>query len=368
MSGRVFIFAGGGTGGHLYPALAIAEAIEGFSPGSRSRFLCSTRSIDSEILRAEGVSFTPIAAAPFGLRPRALARFLRAWPGAVRSAERAIVEEDVSRVVLVAMGGFVAAPGVAAARRAGVRVALVNLDASPGKANRVIARRAALTLTTPAPFAPASWERITPIVRGEARARGTARECRASLGLDPELPTLFVSGGSQGARSINELMIRLAEDSPETFRGWQVFHQTGSREDDRVERAYERGGVRARVAPFVREIGLAWGASELAIARCGAGTVGEVWASRTPTLFLPYPYHRDEHQRHNAETLLSGGGEAPVLIERDRIDAAVNARVIGPILGELMGSPARREAMRGAFGKLGEPDGAREAGRRLLSL
>ncbi|MGD9692680.1 MAG: glycosyltransferase [Phycisphaerales bacterium] len=368
MSGRTFIFAGGGTGGHLYPALAIAQALRALEPESRSLFLCSTRAIDAEILGAEGVAFTPIPAAPFGTRPRALLRFLRAWPRAVRAAQRAMESCEGSRVRVVAMGGFVAAPAVAAARRVGAPVALVNLDAAPGKANKVIARRADLTLTTPAPLAPSSWERITPIVRGDAMASGSAEACREALGLDASLPTLFVSGGSQGARSINELMIVLAEDHPEIFRGWQVFHQTGVREDERVERAYESAGVRARVVPFVREIGRAWGAADLALARCGAGTVAEVWCSHTPTVFLPYPYHRDEHQRHNAEVLLAHEGDAPVIIEKDRIDPAVNAGVIGPILGSIMGAPERRRSMKTAFGKLGKPHGAHEAAVRLLSL
>lgn len=368
MSGRTFIFAGGGTGGHLYPALAISSALLERAPGSRHQFLCSTRAIDGEILRAEGVSFTPIPAAPFGARPGAFTRFLRAWPRAVREAERVIREAGGSDVVVVAMGGFVAAPAVAAARRVGAPVALVNLDAAPGKANRVIARRADVTLTTPAPLAPTSWERITPIVRKDALPAGDAAECRSVLGLDPSLPTLFVSGGSQGARSINELMIRLAEERASSFRGWQVYHQTGAREDDRVERAYGDAGIRAIVAPFVREIGRVWGAADLAIARCGAGTVAEVWASGTPTIFLPYPYHRDEHQRHNAEVLLRGGGVPPVVIERDRIDPGENARVIGPVIAGCMGSAERRAAMRGAFSGLGTPDGAREVAQRLLAL
>lgn len=366
MSGQTFIFAGGGTGGHLYPALAIWSAIRASCPEASHHFLCSTRAIDAEILGAEGVTFTPIPAAPFGVRPRSLSRFLRAWPGAVRAAERVLRDAGEGDTTLVAMGGFVAAPAVAAARRVGARVALVNLDASPGKANRVIARRADLTLTTPAPMAPATWERITPIVRADAWPGGDAGACRAALGLDPALPTLFVSGGSQGARSINELMIALAESCPDLFRGWQVFHQTGIREDDRVERAYEGAGVRAVVTPFVRGIGSAWGAADVALARCGAGTVAEVWASGTPTLFLPYPFHRDEHQRHNAETLLRAGAEAPVIIERDRIDAKENVRVIGPVLRALMGSSERRDAMRRAFSGFGKPDGAREAAVRLL--
>ncbi len=368
MSGRAFIFAGGGTGGHLYPALAISSAIRAREPEARHRFVCSTRAIDAEILEKEGVAFTPIRAAPFGVRPGSFLKFLRAWPGAVREAERLVREEGGAECVVVAMGGFVAAPVVAAARRVGAPVALVNLDAAPGKANRVIARRADLTLTTPAPLAPASWERITPIVRADALARGGPESCRAALGLDPALPTLFISGGSQGARSINEMMIRLAGTDAGMFKGWQVFHQTGVRDDDSVERAYAGAGIPGRVVPFVREIGLAWGAADAALARSGAGTVAEVWASATPTIFLPYPYHRDEHQRHNAEVLLREGGEAPVLIVRDLIDASENARVIGPLLADILGSKGRRMAMRAAFAGLGPIDGAREAAEHLLSM
>lgn len=370
----LLIFAGGGTGGHIYPALAVAEAARSLAPGVRCTFLCSTRPIDAAILRAHGATFEPIPAAPFGARPRALARFLMSWRGAVARA-RAVIEREAGTdgrmpVKLVAMGGFVAAPAVSAARRLRIPVALVNLDAVPGKANRVIARRADLNLsaTGPAERVPPSWRRIPPIVRRDAMPPAPPDECRRLLGLDPDTPTLFISGGSQGARTINDLLIHLLDTGAEirdAFRGWQVFHQTGDKGEAEVRAVYERAGIPARVVPFWDRIGVAWGAADAAIARSGAGTVGEVWASATPTIFLPYPYHRDQHQRINAEPLTRVGGAEVI---DDLIDPARSAPAFGAAIRRLLTDANRRVAMRDALRSLGPTDGAGQAAKAVLAL
>ena len=144
---RVILFAGGGTGGHIFPALAIAERLDA---ASRRVFICSDRAPDAEILRKERADFRVIPAKPFGVRPRALVMFLRSWGPSVRAA-RAIIRQSRAggaEATVVAMGGFVAAPVAQAARAEGVPVLLVNMDAVPGKANRWIARRAARVVTS----------------------------------------------------------------------------------------------------------------------------------------------------------------------------------------------------------------------------
>src|SRR6185369_12742683 len=142
------LFAGGGTGGHLFPALAIAEQVVERAPGTRVRFLCSDRPLDAEILRAErlgggAVGFEVVPAKPFGSRPVTLAKFVWSWGGAVRAGRAAILAAKKDGPVwVVAGGGFVAAPVVQAARAENVPVLMLNLDAVPGRANRWIARHA----------------------------------------------------------------------------------------------------------------------------------------------------------------------------------------------------------------------------------
>lgn len=364
------LFAGGGTGGHLFPALAIADALAETVPETRCRFICSDRPIDAQILTRAGVDHFPSRARPFSLRPQALGAFLAHWGPSVREA-RALIRggKGVGRAsVLIAMGGFVAAPAVQGARVSRTHVVLVNLDAVPGKANRWCARHAGTVLTAAEGAAvPAGWRRIGPIVRPEARAARPATEARASFDLDPNRPTLLVTGGSQGARSINQLMAAFIEAEPGTLAPWQVLHQTGGEaaEAETLQLLYDRAGIRARVLPFIDRVGDAWAAADCCVARAGAGTVAEAWANRVPCLFLPYPYHRDEHQRHNAAPLVQTGGG---LLAHDAIDPARNLETVGPVLRELILHDQKRRAMRAALDALGPADGAETVARVVSDL
>lgn len=362
MSGPAFVFAGGGTGGHIFPALAIAERLRERDPSARAHFLVSQRPLDAEILSRLGEAHGPLPAKPLIKRPLALARFAMSWGPSVRATRGTIRSlREGGPVALVAMGGFVCPPAVRGALAERAPVTLVNLDAVPGLANRFVARRAHDVVTsTPVPGR--DWELVGPIVRRAALPPADAAACRERLGLDPGARTLFVSGGSQGARSINELMLALAREG--ALAGWQVVHQTGRDADPAIAEAYEAAGVRARVAEFFDEVGLAWGAADLAIGRAGAGTVAEAWASRTPTVFLPYPYHADEHQRRNAEPLAAAGG---AVILSDRVDPAANLAEHRGALAGLLTDASRLTAMRDALGSLGPPDGADRVAERLLA-
>ena len=201
-------------------------------------------------------------------------------------------------------------------------------------------------------------------MRSAARARQDAAACRIALGLDPAKPTLLVTGASQGARSINDLMLGLVRDHAAALKGWQIVHQTGADEAERVRRAYEAAGIRAEVRPFFEGMGAAWGAADLAVSRAGAGSVAEAWANLVPTVFLPYPYHKDEHQRHNARPLAEAGA---AIIVKDRIEAGENLREAGAAIRDLLERGDRRDAMRAACRGLGPVDGAERIAAMLIS-
>jgi len=363
-SGLAVIFAGGGTGGHLFPALAIHEQLRTMG-NVRALFLCSRRPLDAKILSDEGVDFEPIPAEPVGLHPRRLAKFLWTWGEAVRASRAAIrrLKHDHARVEVVAMGGFVAAPAAQAARVEHCRVTLVNLDAVPGKANRWISRRATtiLTATNAAGF---DWPVVPPIVRGAALSPGDAAMCRRELGLDPARPTLLVCGGSQGAGSINKLLLALIARDAAAFHGWQVVHQTGKSDLDELRAAYAGANVPGVVEPFFQRMGSLWGAADFAVSRCGAGSVAEAWANRVPSVFLPYPYHKDEHQRHNAEPLDRVGG---CVIVTDHIEAQANISDAGARVLEMLREGTRRDAMRASLATLGPADGAARVARAIVA-
>lgn len=365
--GTIF-FAGGGTGGHIFPAIAIAEQVARSHPGARCVFVCSERPLDAEILRAQTLGGRPaefhaIPAQPFGVRPRALLRFLRTWGASIR-ASRGLIRGAQGPVAMVCLGGFVAAPAAQAARVERVPTLLVNLDAVPGLANRWIARFASRVVTSnPAPGR--AWKAVPPIVREAALGRESPAECRRSLGLDPALPVLLVTGASQGASSINGFMRAFVARSDRPLAGWQVIHQTGKTDTQECRAAYAAAGVPAVVQAFFDGMGACWGAAEAAVSRAGAGSVAEVWAARVPTLFLPYPYHRDQHQRFNAAPLERAGG---ALICSDQVDPARNLASLGPVLAELLGSAQRREALRAGLASLGPADGAARCAAEIAGL
>src|SRR5690606_17293760 len=145
-------------------------------------------------------------------------------------------------------------------------------------------------------------------IRRAALASADAAECRRRLGLDPDRRTLLVTGASQGAESLNRFMATFAERRPEALRDWQVIHLAGPRQIGDLRSAYERAGVPAAVFEFLDAMGEAWGAADLALSRAGASSVAEAVANRVPTIFAPYPWHKDQHQKRNAEPLIDAGG------------------------------------------------------------
>ncbi len=381
---RGVIFAGGGTGGHIFPGLAIAERLRersdlpdrrrGAEPAVRCVFAVSRRALDAQILGTAGEEMAIIPAEPLGIRPRALIRFISSWGKAVRASRaliRRVRDECPGGLDVLAMGGFVAGPFVQAARVEGAAVTLVNLDAVPGRANRWIAGRAGRVLSAvplEAGVLPARGgiTVVPPIVRRAALAPGPAAECRRMLGLDPDRPTLMVTGASQGARSVNEFATAfVGEHRAELLRDrWQVVHQTGKGEAEGARAAYGAAGVPAVVEAFFDRMGLLWGSADLAVSRSGAGSVAEAWANTVPTVFMPYPYHKDQHQKHNAQGLMAAGAS---IVCDDLIDAGRNVEAIGPALLELVRDAAARGRMRAAYAKLGPADGAERIAAQLLA-
>lgn len=370
-----FIFAGGGTGGHIFPALAIAERILAIAPNSRCHFVVSPRPLDAQIMSRAMLpsrdgpalaTFTQIAAHPFIARPKPLIRFVWNWGQGVRTS-REILQQAKSQgpVVLVATGGFVAAPAAQAARVERVPTLLVNLDAVPGKANVWISKRA-IRIVTAAPAQGFSWPTIPPIVRAAALATQSPEAARERLGLDASKPTLLITGGSQGASSMNQFMLAMLAQHASAFAGWQVLHQTGKdAPDDQLRAGYASANVPAIVAPFVDGLGSWWNAATLALARSGAGNVAEVWANRVPAIFMPYPYHKDQHQRINAQTLEQSGG---AFVHTDHIDGAKNIADAGTRLLTLLREPSRIAILRTSLDKLGPANGAEQTAAIALQL
>lgn len=380
------IFAGGGTGGHLFPMIAIAEAL-GCSAGSQrqAHFVTSRRRIDATVMDGRGFETLPIPAEPFGVRPRALWKFLSSWGSSVSAVRQLIrrckTDGNGATVRMVASGGFIAAPAVQAARVEGIPLVNLNLDAVPGKANLLINRFApagSVTFTTfPVAAAYAShWRTIPPIVRREALASAAApspQAAKSALGLDPSAPVLMVTGGSQGAGSINGLLALLARTGALGSGRWQVLHQVGRAEAPHdaqtLAGVYSEAGIRHIICDFNRAMGLWWAAADLCICRAGAGSVAEAWASATPAVFLPYPHHKDQHQVQNALPLVSTGGavllpdlrEPAITLGSQNDGSSPAARLLA-----LLADPGLLPSMRAALAKLGPVNGAEIVAQEVL--
>ena len=359
------VLAGGGTGGHIAPGIAIAERIAEIAPQYERVFACSTRPVDASMLENAGADFTPIPAEGLSPRPLKLMRFVRAFV-AGRAAARELLAERGTRVV-VALGGYVTGPVVAAAMAMRVPVLLVNLDATPGKANRWVAKRATRILSAcPTPSTPGFAERVVGMpVRDAARARKAREACLREFGLDPGFRTLLVTGASQGATSLNDLMLHMIRADRSAFGEWQVLHLVGNADRQPIERGYREAGVRATVVPFVHEMGLAWGAADLALSRAGANSVAEAVLNAVPAVFAPYPYHADLHQKWNAKPFHD---EGVAVLADDLVDPASNRATVGAALLGLMSDHARRESMRSRLRAMPAQDAALEIARAAVEL
>ncbi|MCH2133156.1 MAG: UDP-N-acetylglucosamine--N-acetylmuramyl-(pentapeptide) pyrophosphoryl-undecaprenol N-acetylglucosamine transferase [Phycisphaerales bacterium] len=373
-TGPRVLIVGGGSGGHISPGLAVAESLAG--RGVHCHFLCSQRSIDSTMLTQAGVSFEPVPARPFSTRPQGLLKCLLGMHQSSRRVKTLVSQTPCDGVLM--LGGFVAAstmPGFVASSRAGRLngpIVLLNLDRVPGKANRRVARHADVVLSAVDTLQSGFASRITGLpIRSAAQRPGTPEHCREALGLQPDTPVIFVTGASQGASSLNRLMQRILEAHCMPVDSYQVLHLSGSQADAALEQQYAQAGVPAVVLPFLDHMGLAWGAATVAISRAGANSVGEVQANAVPTIFLPYPHHRDRHQFHNAQPLVDAGGACIVEDDDDHQTAMAVAELTRSLLGDsskraamitALAAQSTQEAADQVASTLVGPPGTREAG------
>ncbi len=355
-SARTVLFAGGGTGGHIYPNVGIVEALRARRPDVAVRFLVSDRPGDAKIMDRLGEPFTPSPVRPLPTlrRPWEVVPFTRAWRRGTAQVRGLLREHHVAAVV--ATGGFVSGPAIVEAARAGLPRAMVNLDAVPGQANRLLVRRCSAVFTAYRSSRLPGARAIGLPMRAASKGAPDPAAARRALGL-PERPTLLVTGATHGATSVIHAMEALVRRPAlvQALSGWHVLHQCGTYDVPGLRRAYEAAGVDATVLDYLDAMGHAWAAADLAVSRAGAGSVAEAWANATPTLFLPNPYHRDQHQRHNAQPMADGGG-AVMLTEE--IDPERNADLMLPVLLDLLDDRRRREGMRTAARRTCPPDGA----------
>lgn len=357
MDGETYLFAGGGTGGHLFPGIAVAHMLHSLRPNAKISFFTTDRPLDGELLSRTPFEHVPQPVRPFSTRPWHWPRFLLNWNSSVAAARKRIRSENVRAVL--GLGGYAAGPPVYAARSCGVRCGILNPDAVPGRANRFLAGRVEWVAlqweVSRRYFKPGTPCCVTGCpIRMEFAHPPTPAEARVRFGLDPARPVLLVTGASQGARTINEAMLHAWPTFAKTHPDWQLFHLTGGAGVEEMKRAYANVS-NTLVMGFTHEMCAALAAADVVISRAGASTLAELTALGKPSILLPYPYHKDQHQRANGQVLADAG--AAVLLTDER-DPAANASRMIAALAELA-QPARRESMAAAARRSGRPDAAR---------
>ncbi|WAX56800.1 UDP-N-acetylglucosamine--N-acetylmuramyl-(pentapeptide) pyrophosphoryl-undecaprenol N-acetylglucosamine transferase [Jatrophihabitans cynanchi] len=303
--GERIVVAGGGTAGHIEPAMNLADAIRRLEPAAVITAIGSTKGLDTTLIPARGYPLELVPPVPLPRRP---GRDLLATPARVRAAVAAAGEilDRVRAEVVVGFGGYVAVPAYLAAKRRNLPIVVHEANAKPGLANRSAARltkhvftasaRAALPHATAIgiPLRPDISQLDRPALRGEARAR---------FGLDADRPTLLVTGGSQGARTINWAASGAAAGL--RAAGIQVLHVIGPKNVLNVPA--EPGAPPYVVVPYVEQMKYAYAAADFVLCRCGAMTCAELSAVGLPAAYVPYPVGNGE-QRFNAEPIVAAGG------------------------------------------------------------
>lgn len=339
-------FAGGGTGGHVYPAIALADALAG---RAEILFVGSPDGIEKTLVPAAGYELAAIESSPLQ-RGASLGMLRTIATNAAGIAQGVGVLRNFDPDIVIATGGYVCFPAVAAARilrgvRASPALALLEPNAHPGLANRLLAPIVdevwgAFPEADPAFSRKYLYTGIP--VRASLLHPDNRIEAARRLGLDPSRRTILAIGGSQGARTVNEAIAALV-----TRRAlppaWQVLHICGERDYEYMQAAERTpfGENLAVLVPYLPDMSDAYAVCDLAIARAGASTLGELTALGIPALLVPYPFASEDHQTTNARKLAERG--AAVVIP----DRELNADSLWWTLREVM-QPDRLDEMRSA--------------------
>ena len=305
------VIAAGGTGGHLYPAVALAEAFREQDENAVITFVGAGRSLEEAILSHGGFNMEPIEAQGIvGRRGWASLQALCLIPRAILKARRILREGHADLVI--GTGGYVSPPVVMAAGLLGIPRAILEPNAMPGLANRVlnpVANRVFLAFEDAKNYFNPSKIRVvgTP-VRKEFLVPGPPPS--------GQLRTLLVFGGSQGARAINSAMLEAIQISRILREDVHIIHQTGEQDHERMQAAYAEAGVQAEVVPFLFDMARALRSADLVVARSGAGTLAELAACGKAAILIPYPHATHQHQEKNSREV-EAAGAAMVLAESE---------------------------------------------------
>lgn len=346
MRDRTFLMAGGGTGGHVIPALAVANELR--SRGHEVFFVGTDRGLEAKLVPKEGFRLERIEIG--GLNRVGLVQKLTTL-GRLPFTTLGCSPFVRSASAVFSMGGYVAGPPVMAALLRRVPVVVMEPNAVPGFTNRVIGRfvsRALLSFPETARYFPPGRTELTGLPVREEFFRIAPKPRGAVL-------QVLITGGSQGSRTLN----RAARESWALFRkSWfpvRIVHQSGAAEFDALREAFAQMQLEGEVVPFIADMPAAFAAADLIVSRSGAGAVSELAAAGKPSILVPFPFAADDHQTRNAEAMERGGAARLVR------DQEMDGEKLVPLVRELAEASETLEVMAAAARQFAHPGAARKA-------
>ncbi len=308
------VIAGGGTGGHIFPGIAIAEELKRRDSSVEVIFIGSPRGLDRDILPSYGFRFESIEVEPIRKRKgrTRVNAILKAWR-ATLSAMRLL--KKIAPAGVIGTGGYSSGPVVMAARLLGIRTAILEQNALPGLTNRILAR-----------FVDRIYTGFEETARYMPRRKilftgNPIRKNILDIRKDPFQRNgrfyLLVFGGSQGAKVVNAAFLDSLEYMTDILPYIQIIHQTGKEGFEEVKKAYQRKGLKVELYPFIDNMADVYRRADLIICRAGAMSVTELSVLGIPSILIPYPFSADRHQEYNARALVERGGA--VMLRQDEL-------------------------------------------------
>ena len=348
----------GGTGGHLFPGLAVAEQLK--LRGCDVALLISPKDVDQQAVKSvSGMEMFTLPAV--GLQNGNYFSFAGSFVKSLFAARKIFNKRRPAAVL--AMGGFTSAPPVFIAKDTGINTFLHESNTIPGRANRILSRFVdGAFVGFPEAASRLKTRKVTTTgtpVRPQFQPRDAA-VCRTALGLEPNRPTILVVGGSQGARGLNEMILSALPLL--AGRDWQWLHLAGANGFEKVHAAYVARGIKAVVKPFLAEIDLALGAATISVSRAGASSLAEIAAMRLPALLVPFPAAADNHQFFNASAFEKTGA-AKLLEQKNSTPEKLAA-----LLDELVENEIARSTMQSALAQWHMPKAAERIAESILSV
>jgi len=349
--GSRILIAGGGTGGHLFPAIAVAEELSSSHPEIRLAFVGTARGLEARVIPLTMWELITMSVPSFkGMGLMFKIKTVLSMPYVLLQAVSIIMKHKPSLVIGV--GGYSAGPITLMAALMLIPTVAMEQNAIPGITNRILGRfvkKVFVMFEGSAKYFP----KKKVMVLGNP-VRKKIIDVAAHKPVNRRGFTLLIFGGSQGARSINQKMVEALNYLTEEKDDLTIIHQIGRAEDvERFSAIYKAKGFRAEVYHFIEDMGKAYSSADLVLCRSGATSVAELSVAGKPSMFIPFPYAADNHQEANAKELVDVGGAVMLL------DKEVTGELLAEKIKDLLGDPLKLDAMSQAMKRFGKPDAAK---------